>query len=513
MLLLSGVLIPIGLSLLRFLPFPKVLRARFNSIFNYPSVFGSYHAQSLPYQAGNAPTRGQAFFIAYIIVINVVLNAAGLEAAYPESNWYSSKTTEVATYISNRAGVLSFANLALLILYAGRNNILLNITDWSHSTFLLLHRWVARICVLQACLHSAMYVRLDQISGTLNTEQKLEYWIWGIVATLSLSLLIPLSILVFRTRMYEVFLLIHIALAVLVVAGCYEHIFTRFTHQWGYETWIYIAIAIWGFDRAMRVLRFAKNGLQTATITVIDEDYLRLDIINVTASGHVFLYFPTLTWRFWENHPFSVVNTIIRHRGDGVASLLVPDNGLREKSAGTVKSDTEVVITPNRENSSDSKISAMGASTALETGITMIVRTRSGTTAKLRNHSNIRVLVEGPYGSHPDFSSYTSMVCIAGGVGITAVLPIIKSFPGHVKLYWGVRNRAIVDEMESELKGIDADVIVGRRIDLKEVLEGTAGRFAVVASGPPGLADDVRTIVAEMAKMRDVKLYEEFFAW
>jgi hypothetical protein len=82
-----------------------------------------------------------------------------------------------------------------------------------------------------------------------------------------------------------------------------------------------------------------------------------------------------------------------------------------------------------------------------------------------------------------------------------------------VKLYWGVRNRAIVDEMEAELKGIDVDVVVGRRIDLKDVLEGSPGRFAVVASGPPGLTDDVRVIVAGMAKTKDVKLYEEFFAW
>jgi NAD(P)H-flavin reductase len=105
------------------------------------------------------------------------------------------------------------------------------------------------------------------------------------------------------------------------------------------------------------------------------------------------------------------------------------------------------------------------------------------------------------------------MVCIAGGVGITAVLPIIKAFSGNVKLYWGVRNSAIVDEMEAELKGIDVDVVVGRRIDLKDVLEGSPGRFAVVASGPPGLADDARAIVAGMAKTKDVKLYEEFFAW
>jgi hypothetical protein len=62
------------------------------------------------------------------------------------------------------------------------------------------------------------------------------------------------------------------------------------------------------------------------------------------------------------------------------------------------------------------------------------------------------------------------------------------------------------------LNGVDVDVVGGKRIDLRDVLEGTPGRFAVVASGPAGLADDVRAIVAGMAKTRDVKLYEEYFA-
>jgi hypothetical protein len=105
------------------------------------------------------------------------------------------------------------------------------------------------------------------------------------------------------------------------------------------------------------------------------------------------------------------------------------------------------------------------------------------------------------------------MVCITGSVGIIAVLSIIKAFPGNVKLYWGVRNRAIINGMEAGLKGINIDIIVERRINLKDVLKGTPGRFAMVASSPLGLADNVRVIVTGMAKTKDIKLYEEFFAW
>ena len=64
--------------------------------------------------------------------------------------WYTEWRLMVMCSIGNRVGMLSFANLALTVLFASRNNILLWFTNWSRSTFVLVHRWLAVICVIQA---------------------------------------------------------------------------------------------------------------------------------------------------------------------------------------------------------------------------------------------------------------------------------------------------------------------------------------------------------------------------
>ena len=209
-LLVSGSAIPIAFSLLRFVPFPAPLATKFNAWFVDPPVFGSRHKTPI---AGlfHMPTRGQAFFIFYLIAINVILSAAGFKSVQPNS-WYPSASGndgEIVSYLTDRLGVLSFANIPLIFLYAGRNNVLLWLTNWSHDTFLLLHRWVAWIATLQAVLHSAIYLEIYVHTNTHASESKLPYWVWGVVATLCMSILLPSSILPVRKNVYEFFLAWH----------------------------------------------------------------------------------------------------------------------------------------------------------------------------------------------------------------------------------------------------------------------------------------------------------------
>ena len=52
----------------------------------------------------------------------------------------------------------------------------------------------------------------------------------------------------------------------------------------------------------------AGNDLRRrAYVAVVDGDYLKVEVPGLAAAGHAYLYFPTLTWCFWESHPFSVV--------------------------------------------------------------------------------------------------------------------------------------------------------------------------------------------------------------
>lgn len=59
--------------------------------------------------------------------------------------------------VSDRAGILAFANLPLVWLFSSRNNFLLWVTGWSYETFSQFHRWIARVTTLEAVIHSVGY--------------------------------------------------------------------------------------------------------------------------------------------------------------------------------------------------------------------------------------------------------------------------------------------------------------------------------------------------------------------
>ncbi|KAF2687480.1 ferric reductase-like protein transmembrane component 4 [Lentithecium fluviatile CBS 122367] len=502
-------ILPIALSFLRFVPFPGWLVTRFNAWIIDPPLWGTKHKEPLAGGLGLMPTRGQSLFIAYILIINLILSAAGYSSAQPNAWTPDDTQSEIMTLVANRVGVISFANIPLLLLYSSRNNILFWVTDWSHSTFLLLHRWVAGVASIQAILHSILYLRLKLEAGTHAEESKLPYWYWGIIATLAMAILLPTSIMYFRQKAYELFLAWHVALSILTIVGCYYHILLRFAHQWGYESWIYTAMAVWGFDRIMRMLRMARNGLRTATITKIDDDYVRVDIPSVAATGHAYLYFPTLTWRVWENHPFSV------------ASAVSPQSGARkprslgdEESAAAGKDEVKVSTASPSSTNGHTHVPA-------KLGLTFFLRGQGGLTRLLSSRSTLPVLVESSYGTHADTSDTPRLVCIIGGIGITAVLPYLHSHPGSSKLYWGVRSEGIVNAIDDEmLRSVDKEVFVGHRMNIREVLKeeiayAGEGGVTVLVSGPDGMADEARVVVSEIGRKGkvNVRLVDEAFSW
>lgn len=499
--------LPIAFSFLRFVPFPNTLVTRFNALVIDPPLWGTKQKQPLANGLGLMPTRGQALFIAYILIINIVLSSVGYTSAQPNAWYPGSVRDEIITLVANRVGVLSFANIPLLILYSSRNNVLLWVTDWSHSTFLLLHRWVAGVATIQAIIHSIIYLQLRLEAHTHAEESKLPYWIWGIVATLSMSILLPSSVLYIRHKAYELFLAWHVALSVLTVVGCYYHILCRFAHQWGYETWIWAAMAVWGFDRVMRMLRVGKNGLRHAIVTKVDDDYVRVDVPGVAATGHAYLYFPTLTWRVWENHPFSVAST-------ATPQCARKSQLLRDEESGAMGKD-EMQVSSKAASSSGSTHGPA------KLGLTFFLRRQGGLTQQLVSRASLPVFVEASYGTHVDTSHAPHLVCIVGGIGITAALPYLRSHPGSSKLYWGVRSAGIVHAVDDELlRNVDKEVFVGSRMNVGEVIReeiayAGEGGVTVVVSGPGGMADEARKAVTEMGRggRVNVRLVDEAFSW
>ena len=273
----------------------------------YPSVWGKYHRE--PVAGAWVPTRGQAMYIFLISFLNLILLLAPYVITQPQAS-FSSRDLQTLSIVGNRAGVMAMGNVVALFLFATRNNVLLYITDWSYSTYLLLHRWLGYWAAFHTILHSFMLLSYYIVNGTYQDELARPYWSWGIVGTVAASAILPFSLPWVRQKLYEFFLASHVVLALLFILGYYYHIWYCYEYKWGYEIWIFIAGGIWGADRVARLARMALQGSHTADITLIEDtdgEYFRIDVQGTyLKDGVAYLCFPTLDWRFWENHPFSV---------------------------------------------------------------------------------------------------------------------------------------------------------------------------------------------------------------
>ncbi|KAL9127263.1 MAG: hypothetical protein Q9217_003822 [Psora testacea] len=513
--LVTGFATPVVLTCLGYLPYMTGILERIKPYLVYSSAVGAYQVRPLPYLLGNAPTVGQSLYVALMVILNVILTAVNYKTTQPFA-WYENQHQEILAFVMYRTGTLGFALAPLVILFSCRNNVLLWLSNWSHSTYMLLHRWVARIFGIQVLLHSILALALYIDTGSYSAEEKLPYWIWGAVATVAVSIMLVASGLYVRRWSYEIFLITHIVLAVFVIVGCWYHVDLRFQRQWGYEMWLYAACAVWFFDRLARVLRILKTGVRRAKVADVGDGFVRVDVEGIRWGAgpgqHVYAYFPTLNpLRPWENHPFSVLPT---------AMLRSPNHSISAKysdlTAGTEHNDVE----KHKGTMIRTKTVLDGITTA---GLTLFIRKSTGMTKSLKAHDSLLTLLDGPYPNNPTKSVLRCdrLLLIGGGIGITGLLPWVNSH-SNAKLCWSVKATAecLVQAMEGVLSRVsEKDVRVGRRLDIRallsqEVHSGWA-KIGVVACGPGGLCDDVSAAVATAGKKEKAifELQVDAYSW
>jgi hypothetical protein len=368
---------------------------------------------------------------------------------------------------------------------------------------------------------------LKGLSGDYSEEHKEGYWKWGTLAIVSVSLIGPLASLPVRQKAYEFFRLFHQLLAALILIGIFMHAFLK-NGEKGFHNWIYAALAALAFDRVARVFRIARNGVRTAEITIIDEDYVRVDVRGVSAEGHAYIYFPTLSWQFWQNHPFSVaasVHNVFSVAGAGKSKQFgseTPESTEKQDSDNApISKDMVTSSTSSPEIYQDASSFSESATSPLRpvTGVTFFVRRQAGMTSLLSSRKRLPVLIESSYGSLSDVAYYPNLIAIAGGVGIVTVLPLLRGHLGRSKLFWSMRNASLLEPLRDDIAMYDKEVRIGRRLDIAEILEreiaGDNGKGAcVVVSGPGALADEVRKIVCEIGRRKGaypVRFVDESF--
>lgn len=326
---------------------------------------------------------------------------------------YPTKEIFVTRLVADRTGIICSMLTPLFIMFAGRNNVLQFFTGWKASTLFAYHRWVARMVVLMAFVHSVCftYIYVDEVYYT--TAMK-EAWLrWGVVATTAGGIICFQGLLTLRRNFYETFLIVHILLAIFWVVGMWYHL-----SDMGYQQLVYPAMAVWAFDRILRVVRLIWFGFPEAEVTWLLGDTLKVEVPKPSSwpsvpGGHAWVHFAH-SFYFFQSHPFTFIDS-------------------------PTKKDTIVFFCKVKGGVTKSLVE--------------MLHQKPGKTMRMR------VSVDGPYGYTSPVKNYSNIVYVAGGSGISGVYAEAVSMARkvaneirRVELVWILQDFASVAGFHDEIE-------------------------------------------------------------
>jgi predicted ferric reductase len=501
-----------------------------------PALFGKIHLERFPWNLGYVPSRALSVLILAYVALNAVLCAINYPTIKPDT-WYLSSNKQKISFIADRLGILSLANISLAIMFSGRNTPLLWITGRSRTEVLTFHRWVARVAAVQGIVHVVLYWSNTNSSGynmftlsagihTIRFDNN--YWTYGIIAVIALGGMVSvLSMLPVRVAWYELFLVAHIIAAIVILFCLWQHVDLRYHKSYGYEVWLYIAFAIWGFERVVRPLRilslnwkswFCRNHPSAVVELLPGDEFVKVTVFpsiiwHFNAGQHCFLYFPTTSKNPFQSHPFSIASwsdgtNLTRQPPQAAASstsladstslegilkdLPDPDSGPRPENA----IELQTLETANHQMPNS------GPSAPNKPSISFIIRPGTGLTRSLQNRLLKRskmtmsaVFIEGPYGSADAASlrKADTIVAVAGGIGITCILGYLNLYltslcaippddetavprkrgrSSRFVLFWSAREESLITAIKSQLA--DAEELRRKGVEVNIVSTGEA---------------------------------------
>lgn len=380
-----------------------------------PACFGVNHINRV-YIFGSIPifipTRMESLIIAIYSIAALIFLCVGY-VTMPFNPLWPTHYSATVLNLSNKAGIIATVQIPLLTLFALRNNFLIWATGWSFSTFNAYHRAIGRVTFILIVVHAIgknlMMLTFHVPLAKILYPEKL--YRLGVTALAAMSLMIIFSMV--RAKIYEIFLAVHIAGAVIAFFTALYHL-----NGLGYKQAVYVSLAIWGADVLIRLgrllfINFAvfldpasgSGRMTSARVSMLESDVINVRIttpINwaVTPGQYVFIHFTKFS--FFQSHPFSVVGA--SDDGESFQLMCKIRSGITSKIQKHLKSEQ-----------------------------------RSGKYSEITP-----VLIEGPYGVHCPVERYDTVLLVAGGIGITGMIPYAEflvntvSKQQHVILIWTV---------------------------------------------------------------------------
>ncbi|KAI9815133.1 MAG: hypothetical protein M1827_002976 [Pycnora praestabilis] len=299
--------------------------------------------------------------------------------------------------MSLRAAWLSVAQLPLIVLLAGKNNLVGLATGVSYERLNVLHRWVARTLFLTATLHWAYQQYGWSLYGLVSLERSTDYCVptgtaaWVLLLWINLSTLAPI-----RNRFYEFFVIQHILTFIGFLIAVAIHVPVTYA-----RIYIYIPSGLYIIDRLVRTIRLGYNNSKGSRATVISlsgnvsKIHIRQSRIKNWKPGqHVFLSIPH--FGKLQSHPATIASIPTSHEQD-LVFILKAHKGFTNRIMQSASSSTTSLI-PSKEKLAEPS--------------TLV--------------SSFVALVDGPYGaSQSDFAAFDTALLISASTGVTFTLPIL----------------------------------------------------------------------------------------
>ena len=374
--------------------------------------------------------------IATILIVSVATIFVTLYCFIPQPLYYASIAFG-SPPLAIRAGMLAVAMMPWIVALSMKANFITLLTGIGHERLNVLHRWGAYICLFLSLIHTIpFYVTPIWDQGGLIVFKnyfKGQTYIYGtgIAALVPLLILCVHSLPIFRRKMYELFVALHVPISIIYLGMLFWHCHNYLT------SWNYLAATagIWFLSYCTRLFYLNwTNPRRTswligeeAAVTILPENAVKVTIptqVRWRPGQYVYLRMPGIS--VFENHPFTV------------ASLCSEDF---PSEYGDQYRD-----------------------------MTLVFRPFGGFTRKVLDaardkgpYKTYRAFIDGPYGGmQRDLASFDTVVLFAGGSGITAIVSQLldlikkmrdgKAVTKKVEVVWALKRPETMEWFKEELR-------------------------------------------------------------
>ncbi|PYH91918.1 hypothetical protein BO71DRAFT_331148 [Aspergillus ellipticus CBS 707.79] len=352
--------------------------------------------------------------------------------------------------VGYRTGFIAIAQLPLIFLLAGRQNLIGILVGMSYEQLNWFHRWTARTLWLTATIHMGFwfrdwgrynYIIYELKTYTLATR--------GFAAWIILTFIVITSAAPIRQFGYEFFVLQHLVTFVGFIAAVWLHAPAEV------KVWVWIPIGFLVFDRVARYLwvtyanlsifhrsKNPKSGLwaNRAAFTPLPGNVTRVTVED-----------PGIRWKPGQ-HVFLTCHSIVPLQSHPFTISSIPEDNKLELYVRAEKGGTRRFF---RYASKHHDVLGSGEAPAKQT------RT---------------VFVEGPYGRMRPLQQFDSVVLLAGGMGATFTMPCLRDIVAKwraacasskhtrlaatkcIRFVWVIKSRTQLGWFESQLQSVLADI-------------------------------------------------------